>query len=575
MPDTPLPGANIAAARALVRALAEQGVRHACVTPGSRSTPVTLALATQTAITPWLHLDERSAAFFGLGLARATNAPVMLVCTSGTAAANYHPAVAEANLSRVPLVVCTADRPPLLRDVGAAQTIAQAGMFGSNVRWAQDLPVPYGVRGEEAHFRAFGLRAARMAMAPFPGPVHLNCPFEEPLSGMPIVRDTTPAGESQLPQAPRVSASDLERAAGVLAGAERPLIVAGAETGGLPAAEVAALAARIGAPILADPLSGLRMGPHDRSLVLDSFDAVLRDPRSAAWQPDVVLHLGGVLTSKAGNQYLAKQAQGAHILMEAWGGWRDPDAVTTHVVAGDPGDACTRFAEMLPAKAAGPWAHDWLARDRRASAAMQRAAAEFEPLFEGRVFAELQAALPPEATLVLGNSMPVRDADSFLVRCEWPLAVVSNRGANGIDGVTSTALGAAAAGTGPVTLVIGDLSFYHDLNGLWAATKHGLDLTIVLVNNDGGGIFHYLPQASDTANFETWFGTPHGIDFAGVIATYRGRHEVVASWGAFRAAVSPLRPGLNVIELRTERAANVAMHKQAWAAAAEAAWGPG
>ena len=571
--ESPLPLANLDAARALVRALAEQGVRHACVTPGSRSTPLTLALASQTAIKPWLHLDERSSAFFALGLARATNVPVMLVCTSGTAAANYHPAVAEANLSRVPLVVCTADRPPLLRDVGAAQTIAQAGMFGSNVRWALDLPVPFGQPGEEAHFRAFGMRAARMAMAPLPGPVHLNCPFEEPLSGSPLTIDTRPAGGAQLPAPPPPIAAEVMRAANVLAQAERPLIVAGAETGGLPPGEVTALAAKLGAPVLADPLSGLRMGAHDRSLVLDSFDAVLRDRRSSSWKPDVIVRLGGVLTSKAGNQYLARQTEAEHILVEAWGGWRDPDAVTNLVVAGDPAAVCAQLAAALPPRPAGAWADDWLDRDRRASAAMQAATAGFEAPFEGRVFTELQAALPDGATVFVGNSMPVRDADSFLVSCARALSVVSNRGANGIDGVTSSALGEAAAGKGPVVLVIGDLSFYHDLNGLWAATKHGLDLTVVLVNNDGGGIFHYLPQANDAVNFETWFGTPHGIDFAGVIQTYRGRHTVVEGWAAFRQAISPLRSGLNVIELRTERAANVAMHKQAWAAAATAAWG--
>ncbi len=569
--------ANTRAARAFVRALAAAGVADACITPGSRSTPLTIAFAEQTAIRPWLHLDERASSYFALGLARATGRPVAVLCTSGTAAANFHPAVAEANLSRIPLIVLTADRPPALRDVGAAQTIDQVGMFGTNVRWAADLPLPAADGADAARFAAFAERAVRATLGELPGPVHLNMPFEEPLVGAPgqhppAPLESAPAG-LLAKSVPAPAPGDVERAAAALALARRPLIVAGPETGGLPAPEVAALAAALDAPILADALSGLRTGGHDRSRVHDSYDAVLRDPRAIGVVPDCVVRLGAVPTSKALNQFLARQRGAAHIVVDLPGSRRDPDALATHFVPGDPALVARALAVALPPGCGSEpgWTTGWLGRDRAAREAMQTACAAFAEPFEGRVFTELQAALPAGATIVAGNSMPVRDLDSFLVSADRPLNLVSNRGANGIDGVTSSALGAAAAGGSRVVLVIGDISFYHDLTGLWAAKRHELDLTVVLVNNDGGGIFNYLPQAAHPALFEEWFGTPSGLDFAHAVAMFGGRHTLARDWETFRAAIDG-PPGLNVIEVRTGRARNVAMHREAWAAAAEAAW---
>lgn len=569
--------ANTRAARAFVRALAAAGVTDACITPGSRSTPLTIAFAEQAAIKPWLHLDERASSYFALGLARASGRPVAVLCTSGTAAANLHPAVAEANLSRIPLVVLTADRPPALRGVGAAQTIDQVGMFGTNVRWAADLPLPAEDEADAARFGAFAERAVRATLGEIPGPVHLNMPFEEPLVGAPGQHPPAPA-ESSPPgplatTVPAPAPGDVGKAAAALALARRPLIVAGPETGGLPAPEVAGLAAALDAPILADPLSGLRTGLHDRSHVLDSYDAVLRDPRANGMTPDCVVRFGAIATSKALNQYLARRQGATHILVDLPGSWRDPDALKTHFVSGDPAPVARALVEALPpgCGSAPGWTSSWLDRDRAAREAMRAACAAFAEPFEGRVFTELQAALPAGATIVAGNSMPVRDLDSFLFSGDRPLNLVSNRGANGIDGVTSSALGAAAAGHGPVVLVIGDLSFYHDLTGLWAAKRHALDLTVVLVNNDGGGIFNYLPQAAHPAVFEEWFGTPSGLDFAHAVAMFGGRHIIARDWETFRAAIEG-PPGLNVIEVRTDRARNVVMHREAWAGAAEAAW---
>jgi len=571
--------ANTRAARAVVRALAESGVRDACITPGSRSTPLTVAFAEQRAIRPWLHLDERSSAFFALGLARASNRPVALVCTSGTAAANFHPAVAEADLSRIPLLVLTTDRPPHLRGVGAAQTMDQAGLYSTSTRFALDLPLPGGSAADESRFAAFARRAVREALGALPGPVHLNFPFEEPLLGAPADHPSPPAGEVRVaaiertPPAP--NAADIEAAAALLSASRRPLIVAGPETGGLPADGIAALAAVLDAPIFADPLSGLRTGSHDRSRVLDSYDAVLRDARSATLTPDYIVRFGAIPTSKALNQFVARQRGAGHILCDLPGSWRDPDGMTTQAIPGDPALVARALVAALDDIRGSEegWTRSWSGRDARAREVMQAHCASFAEPFEGRVFSELQRTLPEGAIIVAGSSMPVRDLDSFLVGDGKRLELVSNRGVNGIDGVTSTAVGAAAAGNAPVVLVIGDISFYHDLTGLWAAKRHGLALTVVLVNNDGGGIFHYLPQSAHESVFEEWFGTPPGLDFEHAVRLFGGRYTLAGDWATFRDVLGDGRsPGLNVIEVRTDRARNVAMHRHAWAAAAEAAW---
>ncbi|NJD66875.1 MAG: 2-succinyl-5-enolpyruvyl-6-hydroxy-3-cyclohexene-1-carboxylic-acid synthase [Chloroflexi bacterium] len=564
-----------AASAAFVDSLVAHGVAHVCITPGSRSTPLTIAFAMQPAIRPWLHLDERASAFFALGLAKATGRPVALVCTSGTAAANYYPAVTEAHLSGVPLIVCTTDRPPRLRDVGAEQTMPQAGMFGTTTRFAQDLPTPHGAAFEPGFFATVALRAVRESLGPYPGPVHLNFPFEEPLIG-PGASQQRPAPVTRTVDSgtPAPLAADIQAAVGVLKGARRPLIVAGPEVSAAAVAPIAALAAALGAPLLADPLSGLRVGSHDRSHVMASYDAVLRDRRAAGdCEPDVVVRFGGRPTSKALNGLL-DDARAVHILCEPWGSWRVGSVAMDQVLPGDPAVSAAALASALPDRpgADAGWLDAWKARDAAAQAAMRHSALQPGPLFEGRVFIELQEALPAGATVVAGNSMPVRDLDSFTVSDAKPLRFISNRGANGIDGVNSTALGVAAAGGGPTVLVIGDLSFYHDLTGLWAAKRHQLDLTVILINNNGGGIFHYLPQAAHEDIFETWFGTPGDIEFEHAVRLFGGEYERIDSWDALQAALARNAKGLRVLELRTDRVANTAWHRAAWQRAASAAW---
>jgi 2-succinyl-5-enolpyruvyl-6-hydroxy-3-cyclohexene-1-carboxylate synthase len=546
----------------------------------------------------WIHLDERSAAFFALGMAKTARRPVALVCTSGTAAANFLPAVVEARLSGVPLIVLTADRPPELRgDVGAPQTIDQVKLYGSHAKWFVDAPLPEATPALLREARTLGARAAAMAGAVPAGPVHVNFPFREPLVPRAVAapdwwKDDERLAWSGRPDGEpwvRVSAAErgagdelVESLAGALADARRPVIVCGPCADPAVAAPLAAVARRLDAPLLADPLSQLRFGADPATLVVDAYDAFLRASLSSeAWgalAPDLVLRVGALPTSKALQLWLREHAGVQQVLLGD-GGWSDPAQDAGWAVRTDVASTCAQLdhtlAEMLSDT---PLADaDWAARWRRVNAHTREIlAAELESddeMSEPRLFAELAAALPAGATLWVSSSMPVRDLDSFAARRDERIRVLANRGGNGIDGVVSSALGAAAASDGPTVLAIGDLAFYHDMNGLLAAKLHDLDATVVLVNNDGGGIFSFLPQGSPERvaprDFEALFGTPHGLDFSHAGELYGARFVRPGSWAEFHAALTAAidAPGLNIIEVCTaDRAANVERHRELWAA---------
>ncbi|MDA1239922.1 MAG: 2-succinyl-5-enolpyruvyl-6-hydroxy-3-cyclohexene-1-carboxylic-acid synthase [Chloroflexi bacterium] len=566
--------------RALLTSLYQGGVRHVVIAPGSRNTPLTSALTASGApFRTWLHLDERSAGYFALGLARQLGEPVAVACTSGTAAANFLPSAVEARLSREPVIFLTADRPPEARDVGAAQTVDQVGIFGSHVKWAADLPVADASALDELvrYASSAGARAAAVAVEAPAGPVHLNIPFREPL----IEGGDLPFGEFEHPVARSAAYAEprgdtIRRLAAMLPG-RRGLIVAGPESGGLPAAAIASLAEALGWPIVADPLSGLRAGPHDRSLVIDCGDVIVRERGFAAMAaPDVVIRFGAAMTSKPFNTWLAALPQTHRILVDpaevSTGGWRDPDLQTDETIGADSEAFATALASAVYHAAGSEWASLWVDANVAAREALRQASESLDEPFEGQPVYDLAAALPDGATLVAGNSMPVRDIDSFFQNTDRRIRIVGTRGASGIDGVVSTAVGAAAAGDGPVALLIGDLSFLHDLNGLWPVRRHGLDLTIVLVNNNGGGIFSFLPQRQATpTRFDEWWGTPHGLDLAPAVALHGGRYTVLGAGSEAQAIAEALgRPGLDVLELRTDRDRNVAVHREVWARAIEA-----
>lgn len=583
---------------ALVDELVRAGVRHFCVCPGSRSTPLALTITRHSAAKLWMHFDERSAGFFALGLAKARREPVALVCTSGTAAANFLPAVIEAFFARVPLVVLTADRPHELRGVGAPQTIDQINLFGSHVKWFIDLAEPDAAAEMVRYVRTMAGRAVATAVRGPAGPVHVNCPYREPL--MPSAALAAGAPEQRGDDRPYVAVSaglrapDLALVVRLLADCrkvERGLIICGPQDDPLLNGPLAQLAQTLGYPILADPLSGLRCGGHDRTLVIDSYDAFLRDAAFVErFAPELVLRFGAMPVSKPLLLYLQRHSACRQIIVDGDAGWNEPTLLASDVVHVDGRLLCSALLEQLSHKEQGRysaqgleaesseisvssaaknpngWAMAWRDAAARTRAAIAEHMEALDELFEGKVFAELSALLPDNALLYTGNSMPIRDLDTFFSGGARAIRLLGNRGANGIDGVVSSALGASAAGAGPTVLVIGDLSFYHDANGLLASKLHGLNATIILLNNDGGGIFSFLPQAADPEHFETLFGTPHGLDFLPLAHMYGASYTRISRWDAFRAAVRNglAGDGLHIVEVPTGRDRNVALHRQFW-----------
>ncbi|HEY4190952.1 MAG TPA: 2-succinyl-5-enolpyruvyl-6-hydroxy-3-cyclohexene-1-carboxylic-acid synthase [Candidatus Limnocylindrales bacterium] len=570
--------------RAFVAGLVAGGIREAVVCPGSRSTPLALALRANAAIRVRVLLDERAAGFFALGMARTDRRPVAILVTSGTAAMELGPAVVEAAYARVPLVVLTADRPAELRDRGAPQTIDQDHLYGRMAKWFAELPLFDGDPATAAHVRSVAGRAVATAVAGPAGPVHLNLPFREPLlPNGPLVpaadevRDaafvTTDAGRRRLED------GAIDALAARIAGVEHGLIVAGPDDDAAIPDALAKLAGATGFPILADPLSGLRTGTHDRSLVIARADQLTRQgPWIDAHRPQLVIRTGAMPTSKPIAELLARTTPEL-IVLDGDAGWRESTLIPATFVHADPAATAAGLAAQLAARTTDDaWGRAWVEADERATSAMDGWLAALDEPFEGAPFPILAAVLPDGGTLWAGNSMPVRDMDGWLPSTERGITVRANRGANGIDGVVSTALGSSAVAGGPVALVVGDLSFLHDLNALVAAKLHGLDATIVLVNNDGGGIFSFLPQGTASIpgaglpdRYEELFGTPHGIDI-GPIVTALGGDYVRVEAGDLGAQVerSIATPGVQVIELRTDRARNVALHREVAAVVAAA-----
>jgi 2-succinyl-5-enolpyruvyl-6-hydroxy-3-cyclohexene-1-carboxylate synthase len=556
----------------IIDGLARGGVSDIVICPGSRNTPLSMTAARHPAIRIWMQYDERSAGFFAFGMARARAAPVALICTSGTAAANFLPAVVEANLSRVPLLVLTADRPREMRDNGAPQTIDQVGIYGGNTRWFSDLPEP--TVGLLPYLRSTVARALAIATDQPAGPVHLNCPFREPLvPDRGRIESILAVPNPQPPQiiAPRRAAGAhiIERMTAELSAAERGLIICGPHDDPALAKSAARLSQALGWPLLADPLSQARRGPHVGALTIGAYDAFLRDKRFTARHiPDLVLRLGAMPTSKSLLSYLTRHPTARQIVMDGGAGWREPTNLATEHIFADEIHLCDRIAGQIRTSNRPPdgWAEVWTSAERDAQAVIAAQLRDRDDISEPGVFAELSRILPAGATLFVANSMPVRDLDTFLPPDSSPLRILGNRGANGIDGLTSTALGLVAGGLGPVVFVTGDLSFYHDSNGLLAAKLHHMDATIILINNDGGGIFSFLPQASETDQFEELFGVPHGLNFAPLAEFYGAHHTHAEDWPAFRTAVSAgiTGTGLHIIEVRTNRARNVTDHRSIW-----------
>ena len=548
-------------AATFVDELAAQGVDFACISPGSRSAPIAIALQRHPKIRVFVHIDERSGSFFGVGLAKVTGKPVVLLSTSGTAAAEFHPAVVEASHSGTPLIVLTADRPPELRDVGANQSIDQQRLYGTAVRWFFDPGAPIESAGAPRQWRRLAARACAEAAG---GPVHINLPFREPLvptpGEVPAAIGTpglTVSVGRTLPTPSQVTAL-----ASALQRAQRPLVVAGEMRDG---DRLAPALNRLGLPVLAEPSSQLRR--PETGAAVESYEALLRAGWSLQHGPDLVIRLGGTPTSKVLSAWLAA-ASAPTFLIDPDNEWRDQDLVASHVVACDP----QGLLEALPPLDRSAWRDEWVAAGRKATAAI---AATFvsTPIHEGHVVRALASRLPDVAQVFIGSSMPIRAADSFWPHAKGQQRFFGNRGASGIDGLVSTGLGLAAGRSNvPTVLLLGDLSLYHDMNGLWAMRRHGIRATIVVCDNNGGGVFNFLPQAQHQDVFEEIFATPLGLDFAQVARLYDLVYSPVTDRAglepALADAVAAQTPTMVVVKFKREDSVNG--HRICWEAASAA-----
>ncbi len=553
-PVIDLRSTNAVWATVLVETLVRAGVRRAVVSPGSRSTPLTLALARNPGMEAIPVLDERSAAFFALGMAKAASCPVVLVCTSGTAGANYFPAVIEAHESGVPLIVITADRPPEMRDCASGQTIDQQKLFGSFARYYHEFSLPEATESRLRYLRQAVLHACERALGPVKGPVHLNAPFRDPL--------VAPADGSAA-----VNLSiDWERffrhvgslrvgahaAAGPLfTPSAKGLIVVGNETldDDLPQS-VAELARKLGWPVITDGLSALRNHGGRVPNLVSTADLILRNPAIAvSLRPETVVAIGGWPTSKVLRSWLEEADPLIWMCSERLG---DRDALHGRTRHGASLRALVEAAPVVSER--GSYAHLWMEQEEKARRALDGSLEPLTELFEGKAAWLLARHLPSGTPLFVANSMPVRDVEYFWPPSDRQVRPFCSRGANGIDGTLSTAMGMAHATGVPSVLLTGDLALLHDTNGFLLRPKIRGSLTIVLINNGGGGIFEHLPVAKAGPEFESYFATPQEVDFGKLAGAHGVEHTRVRDWPHFVALISTLPAGgVRVLELPTDR----------------------
>jgi 2-succinyl-5-enolpyruvyl-6-hydroxy-3-cyclohexene-1-carboxylate synthase len=563
---------NTALASAFVEELARSGVRRAVVCPGSRSTPLALALRREPGIAVDVVVDERSAGFFALGAAQASGEPVAVVTTSGTAAANLHPAVCEADESGIPLLALTADRPPELRGVGAGQTIDQLKLYGEAARWFCEVGTHEADDAGLLHLRQCGCRAVETARGPRPGPVHLNLAWRDPLGPEPRPNDVTASatlaleGRGSRPltasAAPEPPVTDLlvQMIGEHLVANRRGLIVCGRQVDPGIAEPIAGLAAALGYPVLAEPTSQVRLGAHDRWLVVSGYDAAAR-AAPAELAPDLVLRFGEMPTSKALRAWLAGLGDCPQLVVDRSFGWNDPSRQAAAMVRADPFALATALAAALDAEHDAAWLESW----RRVEAAV---ATSVDGILDGE-----DALSEPAAHRALGSlyghgdlvytasSMPIRDQESFIRPGSAAVRFLANRGANGIDGLVSSGIGAAVATGAPTWIVTGDLGLHHDASALASLRHADAPVRIVVLNNDGGGIFEHLPQAEqlERDEFEEVLATPLGYDVGALAGAYGVPHRLAANLGELEAAAEA---GTGVIELPIDRAANVELRNR-------------
>ncbi|MCU7494697.1 MAG: 2-succinyl-5-enolpyruvyl-6-hydroxy-3-cyclohexene-1-carboxylic-acid synthase [Ignavibacteria bacterium] len=567
-----------------VKELADKGVKYACISPGSRNTPLTLAFSSNKEIKTHILVDERSNGFFALGLARASGTPVALVCTSGTAVAEFYPAIIEAFQQNIPLIVCTADRPPELQNCGANQTIHQNNIYKNHIFWSANAGLPALSSKKLSFIRSLAKKAFLESSAK--GPVHVNFPFRKPLEPFIFtdeVNETLLRGEDtgrnavssvKEPASMKAKAmnSPMDIIYNKLKASQKCIILTGpdepSET--LPCS-LQNLASVFGLPILADGASQLRYGSHDKKNVFINFEGFLRSKEfSKKIEPELILHFGRTMTSK-GMEIFLENTTSEYCIINEMGNIFDPFNKSAQVLQLNPGEFCLGMVKKAEREGFLRKDSSWLELFRNAELKAERLKQELilsaEFPFEGRIISETISLMPQDSNLMISNSMPIRDLDYFAPRLNCHINVFNNRGASGIDGIISTALGIAQATQKPTVLFTGDLAFYYDMNGLLASKKYSIPLVVVLINNDGGGIFQMLPVSEcDEKLFKNCFQTPQELDYSHFVKGYGGDFRDVKSWQDFKSSFTRAlkNEGLSVLQLKTDPKKSTSLRRHFW-----------
>ena len=575
---------NILWSETFVKELASLGVKYASLSPGSRNTPLTYAFAKNKKIRSFIHIDERSSGFFALGLAKASGTPVAIVCTSGTATAELYPAIIEAYQQRVPLIVCTADRPPELLDRGANQTINQNNIYKNHIRSFIDAGLPVLSVAKIKHIKEVAQKAVLESTLKSRGPVHLNFPFRKPFEPktftdeideeiLNFARQKTNNKEIVLNSVEKdiTGLKWFKEIVDRIKKSKHGLIIAGPENYN-PSFLINCqkLSKRLGYPILADGTSQLRSGKHQKDNIITTYDAFLRSTSFAKdHRPEIILQFGRTITSKGLDTFL-EHCDAPRFMINDYGDWFDPADKAIGAYACKPYLFCEKILEAVGNGYNENQISDWLLSFKNAESVSLKLKKEIidNSKFpnEGRIINEVLTAVPDDCRIMLSNSMPVRDFDYFASNTDKKIIIYNNRGASGIDGITSTALGIAAASKKPTVLITGDMAFYYDLNGLLAAKNYNIPLIVVLINNNGGGIFEILPISNYPDVFKKYFIVPHNLDFSKFVYAYNGKYKNVRSWNDLTRSLSSALNAdkFSVLEIKTSASESLKIRRNFW-----------
>jgi 2-succinyl-5-enolpyruvyl-6-hydroxy-3-cyclohexene-1-carboxylate synthase len=554
----------------LVETFKRLGLKTAIICPGSRSTPLAVAFARLDGVEAIPVLDERSAAFFALGIAKRSGLPVALVCTSGTAGANFYPAIIEARESRVPLLVLTADRPPELRDCHSGQTIDQLKLYGNYPNWQTELAVPSLEMSQLRYLRQMGMYAWERSLFPVPGVVHLNIPFRDPLAPIPDGSSSESLASqfepeeffsncslTSSPSLPHSLPPSLPHSLPHWPSGDRGIIIAGIaqpQSAKDYVRAIALLAQTYKFPVLAEGLSPVRNYADLNPYLISTYDVILRHSQLAQeLTPKIAIQVGELPTSKELRTWLEATQPQRWIIDSSHHNFDPLHGNSTHLRLSVEQLAATIFSSPSSPSSPSSYLARWCELEVKARQAIDLLMAETDWLFEGKAAWLISQTLPSATPVFIANSMPVRDVESFWVPNNSRIVPGFNRGANGIDGTLSTALGIAHHQQSSIILT-GDLALLHDTNGFLLKNKFVGHLTIILINNNGGGIFESLPISKFDPPFEEFFATPQNVDFARLCETYKVEYELITSWQHLQKLLSSLPvAGIRVLELRTDR----------------------